>query len=90
MPRVNLKPGDSGTFPVTFQGETWQQFVTIQNDGMLTLTDTGCSAYIKDAATGQPICKVRFDSTPTTTPVVGGRSYDCEVTGNGSIAYSFV
>lgn len=86
MPRINLKPGDSGTVTVDFAGDVWQDFVTFTKDCLLTLSPHGVSAYVQDRVSGNEYKFV--DGTTETWSVIGQRSYDVKVTGSGTVDYS--
>lgn len=96
MPTINIKPGDTGTVPVSFSGGNLQEFVTPRNDGTFTMTPTNCQLYIYDAATNPPteLQKVLRDRS-TAIPVTGGHPYMVLVVGTtdaqptGSIAWRF-
>lgn len=95
MPTVNLRPGDSGTVQVTFQGDTWQQFVTPRNAGTITLSPVDCSVYVQDPVSGDDLAKVVHGTTQS-FPLVAQRDYLVKVAGttdaqpNGHVDYGFV
>lgn len=93
MPRVQVRRGDSGDLPLTFQGSTIQQAVLFRDAGTATISPTDCHVYVY--LDGVEFSKIVNGST-VSFPVAAGTLFDVVVAGttdaqpSGSIHYSFV
>jgi hypothetical protein len=91
MARFQIRLGDSGDVPVSYQSSVVQQFVTIRDTGTMTVTTSNCSVYA--FLNGVEYTKVPRNST-LIFPVQGGMTLDVQVAGttveqpNGNIHYS--
>lgn len=91
MARFQVRSGDSGDVPVTFEGGTVQEFVVFRDTGTITVTTTACSLYAY--LNGIEFAKVPRDSTRAYA-VQNGMTFDVIVTGttdaqpSGSVHYS--